>query len=210
MLSSELHRHAKRKRILSAPNRDLSYNLLISTHLLYFHDYFFKWMQVSPLCSAFGRKYCCFLCWQGRKDNLNVKRRITVDQPATIWRQLIRRLLWLCFIFTKCKIMLLTLANRVMMTLMMIIIMMKIIIIVIMKIIMMKIITVIMIIITMKIIIAMMISTNTMMISTNTTWAILTAVTITVDTYGWDSDNDDDNVKLFQISYILHPKSEFF
>ena len=203
MLSSELHRHAKRKRILSAPNRDLSYNLLISTHLLYFHDYFFKWMQVSPLCSTFGRKYCCFLCWQGRKDNLNVKKRITVDQPATIWRQLIRRLLWLCFLFTKCKIMLLTLANRVMMTLMMIIIMMKIIIIVIMKIIMMKIITVIMIIITMKIIIAMMISTNT-------TWAILTAVTITVDTYGWDSDNDDDNVNLFLISYILHPKSEFF
>ena len=201
MLSSELHRHAKRKRILSAPNRDLNYNLLISTHLLYFHDYFFKWMQVSPLCSAFGRKYCCFLCWQGRKDNLNVKRRITVDQPATIWRQLIRRLLWLCFIFTKCKIMLLTLANRVMMTLMMIIIMMKIII-VIMKIIMKKII-VILIIITMKIIIAIMISTNT-------TWAILTAVTITVDTYGWDSDNDDDNVNLFLISYILHPKSEFF
>ena len=202
MLSSELHRHAKRKRILSAPNRDLSYNLLITTHLLYFHDYFFKWMQVSPLCSAFGRKYCCFLCWQGRKDNLNVKKRITVDQPATIWRQLIRRLLWLCFLFTKCKIMLLTLANRVMMTLMMIIIMMKIII-VIMKIIMMKIIIVIMIIITMKIIIAIMISTNT-------TWAILTAVTITVDTYGWDSDNDDDNVNLFLISYILHPKSEFF
>lgn len=202
MLSSELHRHAKRKRILSAPNRDLSYNLLISTRLLYFHDYFFKWMQVSPLCSAFGRKYCCFLCWQGRKDNLNVKKRITVDQPATIWRQLIRRLLWLCFLFTKCKIMLLTLANRVMMTLMMIIIMMKIII-VIMKIIMMKIIIVIMIIITMKIIIAIMISTNT-------TWAILTAVTITVDTYGWDSDNDDDNVNLFLISYILHPKSEFF
>ena len=202
MLSSELHRHAKRKRILSAPNRDLSYNLLISTHLLYFHDYFFKWMQVSPLCSAFGRKYCCFLCWQGRKDNLNVKKRITVDQPATIWRQLIRRLLWLCFLFTKCKIMLLTLANRVMMTLMMIIIMMKIII-VIMKIIMMKIIIVIMIIITMKIIIAIMISTNT-------TWAILTAVTITVDTYGWDSDNNDDNVNLFLISYILHPKSEFF
>ena len=202
MLSSELHRHAKRKRILSAPNRDLSYNLLISTHLLYFHDYFFKWMQVSPLCSAFGRKYCCFLCWQGRKDNLNVKKRRTVDQPATIWRQLIRRLLWLCFIFTKCKIMLLTLANRVMMTLMMIIIMMKIII-VIMKMIMMKIIIVIMIIITMKIIIAIMISTNT-------TWAILTAVTITVDTYGWDSDNDDDNVNLFLISYILHPKSEFF
>ena len=202
MLSSELHRHAKRKRILNAPNRDLSYNLLISTHLLYFHDYFFKWMQVSPLCSAFGRKYCCFLCWQGRKDNLNVKKRITVDQPATIWRQLIRRLLWLCFLFTKCKIMLLTLANRVMMTLMMIIIMMKIII-VIMKIIMMKIIIVIMIIITMKIIIAIMISTNT-------TWAILTAVTITVDTYGWDSDNDDDNVNLFLISYILHPKSEFF
>ena len=202
MLSSELHRHAKRKRILSTPNRDLSYNLLISTHLLYFHDYFFKWMQVSPLCSAFGRKYCCFLCWQGRKDNLNVKKRITVDQPATIWRQLIRRLLWLCFLFTKCKIMLLTLANRVMMTLMMIIIMMKIII-VIMKIIMMKIIIVIMIIITMKIIIAIMISTNT-------TWAILTAVTITVDTYGWDSDNDDDNVNLFLISYILHPKSEFF
>ena len=202
MLSSELHRHAKRKRILSAPNRDLSYNLLISTHLLYFHDYFFKWMQVSPLCSAFGRKYCCFLCWQGRKDNLNVKKRITVDQPATIWRQLIRRLLWLCFLFTKCKIMLLTLANRVMMTLMMIIIMMKIII-VIMKIIMMKIIIVIMIIITMKIIIAIMISTNT-------TWAILTAVTITVDTYGWDSDNDDDNVNLFLISYILHTKSEFF
>ena len=202
MLSSELHRHAKRKRILSAPNRDLSYNLLISTHLLYFHDYFFKWMQVSPLCSAFGRKYCCFLCWQGRKDNLNVKKRITVDQPATIWRQLIRRLLWLCFLFTKCKIMLLTLANRVMMTLMMIIIMMKIII-VIMKIIMMKIIIVIMIIITMKIIIAIMFTTNT-------TWAILTAVTITVDTYGWDSDNDDDNVNLFLISYILHPKSEFF
>ena len=202
MLSSELHRHAKRKRILSAPNRDLNYNLLISTHLLYFHDYFFKWMQVSPLCSAFGRKHCCFWCWQGRKDNLNVKKRITVDQPATIWRQLIRRLLWLCFLFTKCKIMLLTLANRVMMTLMMIIIMMKIII-VIMKIIMMKIIIVILIIITMKIIIAIMISTNT-------TWAILTAVTITVDTYGWDSENDDDNVNLFLISYILHPKSEFF
>ena len=202
MLSSELHRHAKRKRILSAPNRDLSYNFLISNHLLYFHDYFFKWMQVSPLCSAFGRKHCCFLCWQGRKDNLNVKKRITVDQPSTIWRQLIRRLLWLCFLFTKCKIMLLTLANRVMMTLMMIIIMMKIII-VIMKIIMMKIIIVIMIIITMKIIIAIMISTNT-------TWAILTAATITVDTYGWDSDNDDDNVNLFLISYILHPKSEFF
>ena len=195
MLSSELHRHAKRKRIPSAPNRDLNYNLLVSTHLLYFHDYFFKWMQVSPLCKAFGRKHCCFLCWQGRKDNLNVKKRITVDQPSTIWRQLIRRLLWLCFLFTKCKIMLLTLANRVMMTLMMIIIMMKII--------MMKIIIVIMIIITMKIIIAIMISTNT-------TWAILTAVTITVDTYGWDSDNDDDNVNLFLISYILHPKSEFF
>ena len=156
----------------------------------------------EPSLQRFWLKILLFLCWQGRKDNLNVKKRITVDQPATIWRQLIRRLLWLCFPFTKCKIMLMTLANRVMMTLMMIIIMMKIII-VIMKIIMMKIIIVIMIIIMMKIIIAITISTNT-------TWATLTAVTITVDTYGWDSDNDDDNVNLFLISYILHPKSEFF
>ena len=156
----------------------------------------------EPSLQRFWLKILLFLCWQGRKDNLNVKKRITVDQPATIWRQLIRRLLWLCFLFTKCKIMLLTLANRVLMTLMMIIIMMKIII-VIMKIIMMKIIIVIMIIITMKIIIAIMFTTNT-------TWAILTAVTITVDTYGWDSENDDDNVNLFLISYILHPKSEFF